>query len=531
MQTSDELLRELEAAQKTVAVLKKRVRSLYNEGAQTAIHQQLALAQKRQEENRRKRAVMQAKNEALERHSALLESQVRERTRQIQSILDNVVFGFLVVDRDGRVQPGFTASCTELLGAPVHEGQALAELLQVQDTAAEETLEMGLDQVFDDFMPEQVSLEQIPSRYPIGARILRCEGRTIRSDEGDVQAILFTLSDVTDLEAARKRAHDNAVLVRILQQKPAFAAFVEDAHARLEATGRSLDDQRFVRRAVHTVKGNAASYGLDEVAQTAHEVEGSPSITADGVHTVRASLDAFLERHSAILGLSHGTESVEIPLSELHSMRSMLNPINPGGLARWSAEVCQRPAQDLLGPMEVFVSRLSERLDRPVAFTLSGADTLVDPQSTAEVFSTLTHLLRNAVDHGLEPEFERGDKPPVGHLELSIDRTVQAWRIVVEDDGRGVQVDTVVRRAVEAGKLDIDHADRLSEADKLDLIFLDGLSSKHEASEISGRGVGMSAVREAVQRCGGHIDVHTRAGQGTRVEIEIPLPELMRAAA
>lgn len=531
MQNSEKLHRDLAAAEKTAAVLKKRVRALYNEGAQTAIHQQLALAQKRQEENRRKRAVMEAKNQALERHSALLESQVRERTQQIQSILDNVVFGFVIVDAEGLVQPGFTASCVELLGCQVQQGQPFAELLRISDPAVEAALDIGMEQVFDDFMPEQVSLDQIPARFPIGERVLRCQGRAIRSEDGRVSGILFTLSDVTDLEAARKNAHDNAVLVGILQQKPAFAAFLDDAFERLDAAQESVSDQDFVRRAVHTVKGNAASYGLNEVAQAAHWIESGPAITERGIDTIRQALEDFLEAKGAILGLGMGAETVEIPLSELHSMRRMLNPVNPRGLERWSAEVCQRPARDLLGPMEVFVSRLAERLDRSVNFRLEGEQTLVDPQSTAEVLSTLTHLLRNAVDHGLEPEFERGDKPPVGQLSLSIGRTPQAWRIVVEDDGRGVQVDQVAQRALEVGKLDPQGVDDLSPEQKLDLIFVDGLSSKYEASEISGRGVGMSAVREAVERSGGCIAVHTRRGQGTRVEIEVPLPELMREAA
>lgn len=531
MQDSDKLIRELHAAQKTVAVLKERVRALYNEGAQTAIHQQLALAQKRQEENRRKRAVMQAKNEALERHSTVLETQVRQRTRQIRSILDNVVFGFVIVDAQGMVQPGFTASCAELLGAPVREGQAITELLQITDSDTQAAVEIGLEQVFDDFMPEQVSLDQIPSRFPIGARVLRCQGRAIRDEAGAISGILFTLSDVTDLEAARKQAHDNAVLVGILQQKPAFAAFVDDAFGRLDAAQESVSDQDFVRRAVHTVKGNAASYGLNEVAAAAHWVESGPAISEQGIDTVRRSLEDFLEQKGAMLGLGLGAESVEIPLSELRSMRGMLNPVNLKGLERWSAEVCQRPARDLLGPLEVFVGRLAERLDRSVVFTLDGADTLVDPQAIGEVLSTLTHLLRNAVDHGLEPEFERGDKPPAGRLGVSISRKVQSWCIVVEDDGRGVQVDAVARRALEVGKLDARSVDGLSREEKLDLIFLDGLSSKYEASEISGRGVGMSAVREAVLSAGGEMQVLSRCGKGTRVEIEIPLPEVMRQAA
>ena len=531
MTPTQDLPLELQAARKTVNVLKARVRSLYNEGAQTAIHQQLALAQTRQEENRRKRAVMQAKNEALQRHSADLEGQVQERTREIQSILDNVVFGFLIVDQDCKVQAGFTSSCNDLLKADVQVGLDLSELLQVKDATRRAEVEIGVEQVFDDFMPEAVSLDQIPSRFPIGDSVLRCQGRAVRDQDGQVSGILFTLSDVTELEQARQEAHNNAVLVGILRQKTAFSAFVDDACGRLTSAAESLSDQAFVRRAIHTVKGNAASYGLTEISKAAHQAENADQIGPVEIASVRTALETFIRANESVLGMNQAKDTIELPISELEAMRSMLDPMNPAGLARWSSLVAQRPAQDLLGPLDVFVDRLAERLDRQVQFSLVGADTLVDPHSTGEVLSTLTHLLRNAVDHGLEPDWERGDKPAVGSLMLELSRHSTCWRVVVSDDGRGIQVDTVTERALQVGKITASQVESMTRSDKLNLIFMDGLSSKFEASEISGRGVGMSAVREAVDRAGGVLTVQTQAGQGTRVQIDIPLPELMRSAA
>ena len=529
--TPVQLKHELQAAQKTVTVLKARVRSLYNEGAQTAIHQQLALAQRRQEDNRRKRAVMQAKNQALERHSAHLEAQVQERTRALQSILDNVVFGFLIVDQDSKVQPGFTKSCAELLGKPVQEGLDLCALLGVQDPSRQAEVELGVEQVFDDFMPEQVSLDQIPSRFPLGERVLRCQGRAIRDPEGQVSGILFTLSDVTELEEARKEAHNNAVLVGILRQKAAFAAFVDDAFARLSSAEENLHDQPFVRRAVHTVKGNAASYGLSEVAQSAHQAEAFETIEAAQLEDLRCALEDFLATNDSVLNLSQGEGCIELPLSELEAMRAMLTPVNRSGLARWSAFVAQRPARDLIGPVEVFIERLAERLDRQVQFTVTGAETPVDPECTGDVLRNVTHLLRNAMDHGLEPDWERGDKPAVGALSLDLSREDEGWQIVVADDGRGIQVDTVTQRATEEGRISAAEASEMGREEKLNLIFLDGLSSKFEATEISGRGVGMSAMREAVERAGGVLKVETEIGRGTRIVIHIPMPDLMRGAA
>ncbi|MED5373389.1 MAG: ATP-binding protein [Myxococcota bacterium] len=517
------------AAEKTVDVLKQRVRSLYNEGAQTAIHQQLDRARKRQEEATRRRALAEARNQALQKHSEMLESQVQERTRHIRTILDNVLFGFAMVDQEGQILE-CTRSCAELTGREVTVGDNLLDVLGVANDSRGVELILGLDQVFEDFMPEELTLGQIPQRFELAGSTLKVEGRVIRDPEGAVQSVLFTMSDISDLEAARKEAHTNAVLVGILRQKAAFASFVDDARGRIQAAREALSDATFVRRAVHTVKGNAASYGLEQVAKTAHEVEAKEGITAQDLDRVRASLEDFLSANEAILQLSGGG-TVEVPVSVMENLRALLNPLNAQGLAQWGAEIVQRPVRDIVGPLEVFVDRLAERLGRRVDFTLEGADVLVDPQATSEVLNNLSHLIRNAVDHGLEPPDQRGDKPEVGRLSLRVVRSTQSWVIQVEDDGRGVDVDTMVSKAIAKGTITAQEVAAMDHEAKLELIFIDGLSSREEASEISGRGVGMSAVREAVTRSGGHMDIWTKAGHGTRFTLHIPVPEAGAMAA
>ena len=109
------------AAEKTVEVLKTKVRSMYQGGSKTAVQRQLEKSRARDEKNRQRRAMMELKSAELERYSATLESEVAERTREIQDILDNVTFGFLLIDRDLKVRSGFTKSCEVLVGAAVSE--------------------------------------------------------------------------------------------------------------------------------------------------------------------------------------------------------------------------------------------------------------------------------------------------------------------------------------------------------------------------------------------------------------------------
>jgi hypothetical protein len=204
------------AAEKTVEVLKTKVRS-----------RQLEKSRKRDEKSRQRRAMMELKAVEMQRHSETLESQVAERTREIQVILDNVTFGFLLIDRNHKVLSGFTRSCAALVGAEVSEGQCITEVLGC-DSKSAATLSMSLEHVVDDFLPEEVSLGQLPVRFTPGDSILHLDARCVRDDAGEIISLLCTISDVRTLEAAEEASQTAEILVGILARKDAFVNFVQE---------------------------------------------------------------------------------------------------------------------------------------------------------------------------------------------------------------------------------------------------------------------------------------------------------------
>jgi len=138
------------------------------------------------------------------------------------------------------------------------------------------------------------------------------------------------------------------------------------------------------------------------------------------------------------------------------------------------------------------------------------------------VFSVLPHLLRNSIDHGIERPEDRDGKPAEASLSLSFEDSAGQLRICVADDGRGIAVERVAERALALEVVSRGELARMTDAEKLRLIFVGGLSTAAEVSETSGRGVGMDAVEAAVTELGGTIDVHSTRGFGTRFEIAIP---------
>jgi two-component system chemotaxis sensor kinase CheA len=527
---SEDPQRRAEAAEKTVEVLKRKVLELYN-GERSAIQRQLDAARRREEDNRRKRELAEVRAGELARYNQTLEAEVARRTEAIKTILDNVTFGFLVVGRDLLVQPETTRSCVGLFGTSQVEGRPLAELLGLPPRRREE-FALAADQVFEDILPPEVSLGQMQQKFPMpDGRILRAEGSVIRGQDHGVRAMLFTLSDITALEEATRESNNNRTLVGILKQREAFLAFLVETQHQLKAARLALGrgDHALVARVVHTIKGNSASYGLTDLVEQIHAIEEAGAPTGVDLDTIERGLRAFLDRNRGILEIDYDrvdAHSFEVTGEQIAQLRGIAAGVQGAAseqLRRWSARVLSRPASQLLGPVDDFTARLAERLGKEIDFHLSGADTVVDVEAMRPVLMSVTHLIRNAVDHGIEPPGDRSGKPPRGQVRVEVDDVAGSYLLSVHDDGRGIDLPTLRRRALEQKLLTPEQIEALP--DPLALIFIDGLSSAAVTTHISGRGIGMSAVKAAVDAAAGTLRIETAPGQGTSFHITIPKPE------
>jgi len=183
------------------------------------------------------------------------------------------------------------------------------------------------------------------------------------------------------------------------------------------------------------------------------------------------------------------------------------------------------PIEHLFSRFPRYVRDLAQRAGKRVELVLEGQDTELDRSVIEQIGGPLMHLVRNAIDHGIESpgERERAGKPAAGRLRLAAFQEEEGIVVVVEDDGRGIDTDRVRQRAVALGILSAEAAGRLSEEEAVELIFHPGLSTAQAVTEVSGRGVGMDAVRAGVQALGGSVEVETRRGQGTRFLLRLPL--------
>lgn len=511
------------AAEKTIRVLKQRVFDLQN-GLSDSFQRQLERSRAREAEGRGKQAIVEARAEALARHGERLEAEVAERTRELKVIHDNVSAGFLLVDRDLMVSPGHTLSCEALLG-PDLVGRALGEVLALPPRRRV-FYELSVEQIFEDLLPEEVLVGQLERRVTVGERVLDLDVRVVRAEDGTVESLLYTLTDITALEEIEREARVNRMLLGILGDRESFAAFLSDARGQLRAAAESIEDQVFVRRVVHTIKGNAGAWGLVEVAETAHAVEGAEQLDVAAIERVESALADTLAPHAALLAGLLAGEAVayQVTADRLADLEALLaRPAVPvGALRRWVAEVRRVRLDQLLGPLAPFTEKLGERLGKRARMVVEGAEMLVLADRLLPVVHQLPHLIRNAVDHGLE--LDRGIKDPVGTLRLQAKETARAWVLVLSDDGAGVDLDELVEASIRRGALSADEAARLSANERLELLFRQGVSTAAEVTETSGRGVGMGAVRAAVRQAGGSISIASREGRGTTFTLTLPKP-------
>lgn len=456
----------------------------------------------------------------------------RIKNNAIRNILDNVPYALFACDHQGRVLPGYSARCREFFRGASVEGQTLVELLGLSAREAG-TFNVCYGQLLDDILPAEVSLSQLPKRLHVGNRVCDLSGAVLRDEAGRACGALFTLLDVTELAAAEEEASALRGTMRVLRFRSSFESFVRDLERDLlrlrERAELEADVDAEARRVLHTAKGVFGQFELRELAQRIHVLEDAAKIgpveIAEVTDAVRAAVDANVE----LWGIRLGEVDARFVVleSDLKAVSGRLTNAQTVEEARkilqdWQDSLRKKPLSELLGPIEDSCRAQATRLGKEVHVRVEGFDLAVSLRF-GPLIHALTHLTRNAIDHALELPEERGEKSSCGLLVLRAER-LDGWLVLeVSDDGRGIDLDAVVARAVSSRFIGADAATRLSRPELLDLVFVDGLSTKGHVTESSGRGVGLSAVRDAVRAAGGSIELQTQAGRGTRFRLRVPL--------
>jgi two-component system chemotaxis sensor kinase CheA len=231
---------------------------------------------------------------------------------------------------------------------------------------------------------------------------------------------------------------------------------------------------------------------------------------------VRSALSRVAERLRG-----EGSRQLATELMRLHrNFDRRLGEMQDGIL-----EVRMVPLGQVFDRLARVVRQISRDLGKEIRLVITGAETEIDKLIVEELSDPLMHMIRNAIDHGIESAERRAavGKPLAGTIALNAFQKGNHVMIEVEDDGRGIDEVALVEKAIEGGKIARHEAGELGRDEILALIFVPGLSTRAQVDDLSGRGVGMDIVKTNINKLGGVIDVHSETGIGTKMAITLPI--------
>ncbi|WP_445940792.1 chemotaxis protein CheA [Pseudomonas sp.] len=274
------------------------------------------------------------------------------------------------------------------------------------------------------------------------------------------------------------------------------------------------------------VKAEPAKAPAASVAAPVTEKAAAPSEAETTVRVDTARLDEIMSMVGELvlvrnrlvrLGSSSADEAMSKAVSNLDVVTADLQTA--------VMKTRMQPIKKVFGRFPRLVHDLARQLKKEINLELVGEETDLDKNLVEALADPLVHLVRNAVDHGIEmpEEREASGKPRGGKVILSAEQEGDHILLSISDDGKGMDADQLRAKAVEKGLLDKDAADRLNEFECYNLIFAPGFSTKTEISDVSGRGVGMDVVKTKISQLNGTVNVFSVKGQGSKIVIKVPL--------
>jgi len=514
----------------------------------------------------------------IEQSTALL----RQKTNDIQTMLQNIPQGILTLVEGGTVHPEYSAHLEAILQTGDIAGRDIQSLLFTDTELGADVLSqveaaiascLGEDSMNFDFN-QHLLVGEITKRMSDGrVKTLDLSWSPIIGDGDIVERLMLCVRDVTELRALAAEANEQKRELAIIGE--ILAVTQEKFHEFIAGALKFLaDNEQLIRdypdgnadivaqlfRNMHTVKGNARTYGLSHLTNVVHEAEQTydrlrkpqPDIAWDQAQLL-AELDGVrgaVEHYARVNEVSLGRKGpgrrggvdryLLVDREQIRDTINRLEKVNTGNLHELIAvhqavfsllnRMGTEPLADILaGVLDSLPSLAKELGKAEPQVVLEDNGIVIRNQAAAMLKNVFMHLLRNAIDHGLEAADARVamGKPASGAIHLKQQLADGQLTLTLSDDGRGLALGRIRERAVAQGLIAADAT--LSDEEVAQLIFRPGFSTAAQVTEVSGRGVGMDAVQSFVKRENGHIALRfldqESGADFRRFETVVTLPE------
>ena len=469
----------------------------------------------------------------------------------LSTIMESLGEGLLFFGADGICSDVYSRASKDIFGRSPAD-IAIWELLQLDAGDASE-MQTLLNIVFnaDTAMSFEDMMALAPDRYSQGDKDILLSYRPVTDSDGQLKAIVMVAMDRTRESQAIKQAiqkeKEASRIIRISRNRNAFIRLIINLRALFDDLDGALTGEAALpqfKRDIHTFKGLAGSFYLTHLADCLHNLETrlagqNRDRTLEICRTEREPVFRHLDQASKTAAELFGAAFEQrgttrtIPASQLAAFGTSLHELVAGGA---TADQVQRLFLEQLASVSIreslsgFTLQLQELSDRvgkrlyPLRF--EGQDCRIVMDIYGDVIQSLVHAGRNIVDHGIEDPNLRQQlgKDPAGQVTVTTaleDRNGAEWLLlIITDDGGGIDTEKLRKRLVEKGIIDADAG--LSDQELIRYVFHDEVSTARTSSQTSGRGIGMSAIKAAVEALDGTVDMVSAPGKGCTLTLAMP---------
>lgn len=504
----------------------------------------------------RMREVIEEQNRNLEAKVEERTAELRQKNNDIANMMANMHQGLFTITEGGLIHPEYAAYLEQIFETDRIADRNFADLLFGNTTAGSDAVDqnitgvdaiVGEDEMMYDFNSHCLMTEMNIRLEDGREKILELDWDPIISLEGEVDKLMVTVRDVTELKALEAEAEGQkrelAIIGEILAVDAAkFSDFIStsedflaECRGLIEANDeKDLDIIANLFRAMHTVKGNARTYGLSQITDIVHEVESTYDDLRknDDVIWNQASLLEELSGAEEIIGkyafvfkdklgrdgeaesgISLDPARVSTWLDNIKTLTQSPLEENVKGVVSEAYSMLMsmeaQPIDEVISDVIESANSLAEQLGKGKPnIEINNSGILVKSAAHSTLNNIFMHVFRNAMDHGIEGIDERLEKGKAesGTISLDVSYAGELANLAIKDDGRGIAISRIYKMAIEKGIYEAD-APKPSASEIANLIFSSGFSTADEVTDVSGRGVGMDAVKGFLEKEGGSIEV------------------------
>ena len=487
-----------------------------------------------------------------------LRSTLEIKSSSVKNLLDNAGQGFLSFGNDFIIEDENSIECSNIFNGQV-TGLNFVEVLSHYFPAEKsEQLSMILLSYFQNevAIKDDAYLWLLPRECVVNHKTIRLEYKKINFlSQKKIMIILTDISDKVAMERWMEEERQNQrLLIKALKNHGELNRMIDEIADFFKHGISSILETKPITqlalneifRIVHTYKGDFAQFGMHNSAKKLHAIEDELSIMLDNIENV--TITSLVEWQSKvdvqnitvediliitnILGDSYFDSSDKITVSrdDIEAIEMIISKqfdeATQAVILPAIRRLKYKNLKEIMSEYSDYIQYMSERLSKsnPV-FNVSGEDILVDPLYYYDVFKTMVHLFRNMVDHGIESPDDRleNGKNECGQIDCIITSEGESGiQIILCDDGQGIDFNKLKQKAIEKGLFNSEELETMKDEELVQVICMPNFSTKDEASTISGRGMGMSAVMESVKAIKGTIKIDTATGKGTKYILTIP---------